>query len=349
MAQTEELPPSPELIIQITQLLVGNMAARIVSTAALLELDLHLRHGPRTAADLAQVTETDPETLGRFLRAVAAVGVIIEHEDGRFSLTPLGKHLRFARIGMLGEDAHRAWNELPYTLRTSRPAWDHIFGTPFYDHLAERPVVEANFNEWLAVTAGPWLSLSVAACDLTSAGTVVDVGGGDGTFLAALLNANPQLHGTVIDLPDTVGRAFATFERAGVADRSTVVAGSFFDAIPVGGDVYTVCRVLFNWDDDHAIKILSNIRRAMSNGARLLVIEVPLPPLGHAQRLMGTINDLNLLLLMGGRYRSIEELRALLQKAGFELTSATPANDGWYVIEAHPLKAQEGGPDIPTD
>jgi hypothetical protein len=337
MTQAGEPPSSPELILQISQLLAGHLVPRVVSTAAELELDRHLRDGPRDAADLARATATDPDTLGRFLRALATTGIVVEHEDGRFSLTPLGAQLRFARIGMLGDGAHRIWDDLMYTLRTGRPAFDHIFGSQFYDYLGERPEAEADFNEWMAVTAGPWLPAAVAACDLTGAKLLVDVGGGDGTFLAALLTANPDLRGILLDLPKAVAGAPAAFERAGVADRATTVAGSFFETIPEGGDVYTVCRVLFNWDDERAAAILRTIRRAMPEGARLLVIEVPLPPLGHPQRVMGAFNDLNNLLLMGGRYRTIDEIRALFEKSGFEMTVATPADDIWYVIEALPM------------
>lgn len=337
MTQAGEPPSSPELILQISQLLAGHMVPRVIATAADLELDRHLHNGPRSAADLAEATATDPETLGRFLRALATVGIVVEHEDGRFSLTPLGAELRFARIGVLGGDAHRVWDGLPYTLRTGRPAFDHVFGAPFYDYLGERPQTEAGFNEWITVTAGAWLPAAVAVCDITGACLLVDVGGGDGTFLAALLAANPDLRGVLLDLAKAVAGAPAAFERAGVTGRATVVAGSFFDTIPDGGDVYTVCRVLFNWDDEHATAILRNIRGTIPEGGRLLVIEVPLPPLGHPQRPMGVFNDLNNLLLMGGRYRTIDEFRVLFERSGFEMTVVTPADDIWYVIEARPV------------
>lgn len=337
MTQTEQPPASPALILQITQLMSGHALPRAILTAVHLHLDDHLRGGPRSAADLARVTATDPDVLYRLLRALAALGMFVESEDGTFALTPLGEHLRFAQVGMLGEEAQRAWAGLPETLKSGRPAFEQIYGSSFYEYFAQRPEKEALFNVWNTATGSAWLPPAVAACDFSDAETVVDVGGGQGVFLAAILQANPSLRGVLLDLPEAVAGAPALFEAAGVADRCRVVPGNFLDAVPAGGDVYTVSRVLFNWSDERATAILRNVRGAMAEGGRLLVIESPLRPLGDPRRAQGAFNDLNLLLLMGGRQRTEDGMAALLDAADFALTGIRPVDDVWSVFEGRPV------------
>lgn len=336
MTDTEQSSKSVALILHLIQLMSGHGLPRAITTAAELQLDAHLGDGPRDAAALAEATGTDATTLYRLLRALAAAGLFVEHEDGAFELTALGAHLRFARSGMIGEEAHRAWDGLTYSVQTGQPGFDHYYGVSFYDYLGQRPEMSTLFNEFMTVTAGSWLSTAVAACDLTGASTVVDVGGGQGGFLAGLLQANPGLRGILLDLPEAVAVAPTVLEAAGVADRCTVVEGSFLDGVPAGGDVYTLGRVLFNWDDAHATTILSNVRRVIPAEGRLLVIESLIHPLGDRRRFQGAINDLNSLLLMGGRHHTEEEFRSLFAASGFTFHSITSANDFWYVIEGRP-------------
>lgn len=325
------------LIRQLTQYMTALLLPGAITAGAQLELDRHFGNGPRRVDELARLTETDAATLYRLLRALATLEFLTEGEDGSFALTPLGEQLRFARMGMVGEPAHRAWGELRSTLRTGRPAFDEIYGMSFYEYLGQQPEVEAIFNEWNTETASLWLPPTIAACDFAGARTLVDVGGGEGTFLAAALRANPGLRGILLDLPDAVASAPSILEAAGVTDRCTVVGGSFFDAVPTGGDVYTIVRILFNWDDARATAILRTVRRAIGEAGRLLVIEGLLPPLGHPQRATAAFNDLNLLVMMGGRQRTEAEFRALFRVAGFDLTSLTQIEDVWHVIEGRPV------------
>jgi hypothetical protein len=336
MTQAEQPSVSAPLMLQMVQVMTGHALPRAIIAAVQLNLDMHLRDGPRSAGDLAGVTETDADTLYRLLRALAAVGLLTESEDGAFGLTPLGEHLRFARGGMVGDEAQRAWDELIFTVQTGQPAFNHVFGMGFYEYLAQHPEVAAVFDEYNAVTAGFWLPPVVAACDFAGADTVVDVGGGRGVFLAEVLRANPRLRGVLLDLPEVVAGSPAVFDAAGVRDRSSIVEGNFLDAVPAGGDVYTVSRVLFNWDDEHAVRILRNVRQAMTNTGRLLVIESPLQPLGDPRRAQGALNDLNVLLLMGGRQHTEAEFRALFEAAGFKMAGFRPADEIWYVIEGLP-------------
>jgi ubiquinone/menaquinone biosynthesis C-methylase UbiE len=337
MTDAETASDSVAKIFRLAQLMSGHAIPRALTTAAQLRLDEHLSDGPRDAAALAAATGTDADTLYRLLRALAAAGIFIEHRDGRFELAPMGHYLRFARSGMVGDEAHRAWDNLLYTLQTAQPAFDHVYGMSFYDYLTQRPETSANFNEFMTATSGSWLKAAVAACDLTGAGTVVDVGGGQGGFLAELLGINPGLRGILLDLPEAVADAPAVLSAAGVADRCTIVGGSFLEAVPEGGDVYTLARVLFNWDNAHAAIILRNIRRVIPDGGRLLVVESLIEPLGNRNRFMGAINDLNALLLMGGRHHTEAEFRELFAATGFAFQSCETPDKFWYVIEGRPI------------
>lgn len=295
--------------------------------------------GPRPVAELAATAGTDERALHRLLRALAAAGLVHETTPGSYELTTLAQPLRSdvprsnrdAAI-MFGEEVFRSFAEIIYTLRTGKPAFEKVYGQPFYDYLAGHPDAARTFG---TAMAGAGVPAVLSACDLGGVRTVVDVGGGNGGLLARVLRAQPQARGILLDLPAAAAQAKERLTQAGVADRADIVEASFFDTMPEGADVYVLCRVLHNWPDAQATALLRRIRQAMADGGRVIVIEDLIQPpaapeagpAGSAQ-VSGTpgaeVMDLLILLMLSGCDRSESEYAGLLGQAGFAVTAVHP-------------------------
>jgi hypothetical protein len=309
--------------------------------------------GPAEVTELADASGTDRRALHRMLRALAAGGLVRQTAPGTFELTAVGQPLRAdvprssrdAAI-MFGEEVFRSLADITYTLQTGRPAFDKIYGQPFYDYLGDNPEAAATFAAAMGEAPVP---AALAACDLTGPGTIVDVGGGNGGLLSRVLQASPQAHGVLFDIPSAIQQARARLAGTGLADRVEFVEGSFFAALPPGGDVYVLSRVLHNWPDEDAVAVLRRVREAIADGGRLLVFEElietgrPAGPQAEppGQRLArGSVMDLLILVMLSGCDRSEAEYRDLLDRAGFEVTSVrqAPVRPGQSesVIEAVP-------------
>jgi len=332
--------------VRLQQMMAGHWAAQAVYVATRLGIPDLLADGPRACDELAAAAGAHGPSLIRLLRALAGLGVFAEADDGRFALTPMGRLLQAgapgtwrAEVLLLGEVNYRAFGDLLRTVRFGETAFDHVYGTGFYDYLAHHPEAAGWFNECMTKTAAAWVPAFVQAMDFSDANTVVDMGGGDGGLMAAVLRANPSLRGVVFDLPHAAEAASAVLAAAGVGARATVVHGDFLTTAPPGGDVYILARVLLNWGDYRASAILANCRRAMSGRGRLVVVDVVLPPRGGP--LSGSLNDLNLMVMFPDAHqRTEEEFRVLFAKAGLTLTQIKPlsAPDGL------PLRVIEGIP-----
>jgi O-methyltransferase domain/IclR helix-turn-helix domain len=309
--------------------------------------------GPRGVAELAAASGTDRRALHRMLRALAAGGLVRQVAPGTFELTAVGQPLRsgVARSSrdaaiMFGEEVFRSLADITYTLQTGRPAFDRVYGKPFYDYLAGHPGAAATFAAAMGEAPVPPV---LATCDLTEAGTIVDVGGGNGGLLSWVLRANPRARGVLLDLPSAVAQARARLAQTDVAGRVEFVEGSFFEAMPPGADLYVLSRVLHNWPDADAAALLRRVREAIAEGGRLLVLEELIetgpPPAGPdgggpASPARGSVMDLLILVMLSGCDRSEAEYRLLLAGAGFEVTAVRPAplraRQSESVIEAVP-------------
>nr|AHE14696.1 EspM-like O-methyltransferase [uncultured bacterium] len=313
---------------------------RAVQLAAELGVADLLGDGPRTAEDLASATSTHPDALYRLLRAVASVGVFTEVEPGRFGLTAIGDHLRADHPQSL-----RSWvlfqglfnvvyAEAMHSLRTGEPTVPAVYGEPLFDHLRNHPEKAAIFNAAMGEHSrlmGPALA---AAYDFTGLNQVVDVGGGDGSFLSGVLTAYPHCTGVVYDQPYVAEAAAKRLAAAGLAERCTFVGGDFLQQIPSGGDAYLFKGVVHNWPDDHAVTMLRNCRQAMKPEARLLLIEWVVPPgdAFHPSKFL----DLAMLFVYGGRERTEAEFVALLARAGLRMARIVDSSSTLRVIEAVP-------------
>lgn len=295
--------------------------------------------GPRTVEDLAARTQTHAGSLHRALRALASKGIFTETEPGRFALTPLAELLREDHPLSL-RDAYQlmpadvaAWAHLDYTLRTGEPAFDHVHGLHLWDYLAAHPQDGERFDRGMQSMTRAELRAVGSAYEWGSLGTVADVGGGNGAFLAGLMVRHPELRGVLFDLPHVVANAAPVLAQAGVADRCEVVAGSFFGAIPRGADAYVLKRIVYGWNDEGAMALLRAVRDAMTPDSRLLVLD-PVVADGNGED-FAKILDVVMLVVDGGRARSREEVRALLEAAGLKLTRVIPTMM-FPIVEARP-------------
>jgi hypothetical protein len=309
-------------------LLGGFVISQALATAARLDVAELVHERPRTAEELSAATGTDPDALARVLRALASVGVFA-HVDGVVHQTELSELLRQDVPGSVHGHAevfrtvhYRAFEGADESFRTGEPAFEHVFGTGLFDWLAAHPEDLDSFNRSMA--AGAYARRAgLLARDWTDTRTIVDVRGGTGAMLTALLQQEPHLQGVVFDLPHLRGEAEATIAAAGLGDRCSFESGSFFEEIPGGADVYILSQILHDWNDDVAVSILDTVAEAMRPESRLLLVEVVLGPGDGAD--WGKLLDLFMLVLLAGRERTEDEWRAVLGRGGFTLVDVDPA------------------------
>jgi predicted O-methyltransferase YrrM len=230
----------------------------------------------------------------------------------------------------------RPWEQLLHSVKTGTPAFEHVFGKEFFEYMNQDAEAAAIFNA-VMTSGSTQVGVDVAtAYDFSQARTVVDVGGGHGALLAAILKANPLARGILFDLPAVIKGARDLLEMEGVAERCDLMAGDFFESVPKDGDAYILKFIVHDWDDEHATAILKNCRRAMEKG-KLLIVERPIPPGNLVSR--GKYSDLNMLVLLRGRERTIAEYGVLFEAAGFRLTQTIPlrSEEHFSIIEGVPV------------
>jgi hypothetical protein len=326
--------------------LSGTWLAQACYALAKLGIADEMAAGPRSVADLAVATGTDRRALLRLLRALGSAGLVSQVDQDRFELTPAGQPLRSGvprsshdAAVMFGEEVFRSFEEIGYTLQTGRPAFDKVFGQSFYDYLADHPDAARTFTA--AMGDGP-VPAALATCDLTGLRVIVDVGGGNGGLLARVLGAHRTARGVLVDLPSAIKAARERLGACGVADRVEFAEGSFFDPLPAGADVYVLSRVLHNWDDEDAARLLGRVREAIAPDGRLIVFEQLIEQADHARpsEPSGQVIDLLILLMLAGRDRTADEYTALLDRSGFDVAAVRPgplrARQAEHVIEAVP-------------
>ncbi|MEY9836990.1 methyltransferase [Streptacidiphilus sp. EB103A] len=320
----EAAPSPPPDTAALNELVVTTApwAFQSLYVAAKLGLADALAHGPRTSEDLAQESNAHPGALYRFCRALEALGVLQELPGRTFATTPVGAALRSDAPGGLryfiivnGEESFSAWAQVMHTVRTGEAAFDHVYGMSHFAFLAKEAAPSAAFNA-MAGTGAP--AHVLAHHDFSGDRTVVDVGGGMGGLLAHLLERHQHLRGILLDTPAGVAQARDLLAARNVLDRAEVLGGSFFESVPQGGDCYILSRVIHDWDDDDALRILNTVRVAMGPRSRLLLIDKAIPQVAGFHP--GKFSDLQMLVVLGGRERTLAELTALLEAAGFSAT-----------------------------
>ncbi|GAA1015327.1 methyltransferase [Acrocarpospora pleiomorpha] len=308
--------------------LITPMAVRVAATLRVADaITAGVTSGPELAARLA--VAADP--LVRVLDHLVTAGFLRRDEDGAYALTDAGQWLRDdhpegirAWIDLEGAVGHADMSvvELLHTVRTGEPAFPRHFGRGFWEDLAEHPGRNASFDALMGRQLNTEAPLVAAAYDWSALGEVVDVGGGDGSLLIALLRAHPTLRGTVLDLASPAATAARALAAAGLADRGRTQTGSFFDPLPVGAGGYILSRVIHDWDDDDALRILRNCAHAARPNGKVIVIEDT--GTEHAES-VSTEMDLRMLAYVLGRERSLDKLTDLARVAGLARGAVTSA------------------------
>lgn len=324
MRDVEHQIPAP---IRILQLATASWMSAAVSAMAALGVADELSSGPRPLAEVAEALDAHAPTLHRLLRTCADLDLVDELDGQVFRLTELGQALRsdvpdsmrgFA--AWVGEPADRhTWSNLPEAVRSGRSQFTAVHGVPVWEYMGSHPAVATVFDQAMTEVSAQINPSVLASYDFRPFGTIVDVGGGHGALLAAVLQAAPQARGVLCDTPDVRAGATKLLADAGVGGRSEVVGGNFFAAVPPGGDLYLLSNVIHNWDDDGATKILRNCADAMAESGRVLLVETVMPAKAEPA-LPVRLMDLNMLLLCDGRQRTPDEFEELFQRAGLELS-----------------------------
>lgn len=329
------MPPAARIL----QLATAGWMSQAMSAFAELGVADELAAGPRPVDEIAKAVEAHGPTLYRLLRAVADIGLLTETVGRVFGLTELGEALRGDAPGSLRNfvwwtglaTEREPWTRLADAVRSGRPVFEDAFGRSVWDHMGEQPEVLTVFDRAMTELSRQIIAPVVAAYDWSFFGTVVDVGGGRGALLAAVLAAAPQAKGVLFDQAGVISDAGRPLEEAGVSDRCELVAGSFFDAVPAGGDAYLLSNIIHDWDDDDSVRILANCRNAMNEDGRVLLVEAVLPDGEPALNVK--LMDLDMLVLLGGGQRTAVEFGALLTRAGLRPTRVVPGGH-CSVVEA---------------
>lgn len=331
-------PVSPS--IEMMQILwPGAMAVQAVYVGAKLALADLVASGPKSIEQLADATHTHRSSLGRLLRSLTSLGIFVEDTENCYRQTELSDTLRSdhpesVRPFALMLGSHFLWTpsgRLEETVRTGQPSFERIYDAPFFEYLAGHSDDAAVFNA--AMSSSPrYLAAIVGGYDFSKFGRVVDVGGGHGLLLAAILSANPGLCGVLYDLPAVIAGA-SVLRCEALSQRCEILGGDFFQAVPQGADAYVLKGIIHDWNDQAAGKILKNCRHAIHPKGTLLLVETVLSRTADPP---GALMDMLMMVLTSGRERTESEFQSLLQEAGFSMTRVIRTG-GVSMIESQPV------------
>jgi hypothetical protein len=349
--------PRTSAVVELMLLIRAGRIAQSINVAARLGVADQLADGPRRASDLASSVGADPVALGRLLRLLAGVGVFAEvaedsndagvgkNRENAYVLTYLGELLRRDREGGLRDLAmllespfwRAGWTDLIEGVRSGGAPFGHAHGQQLFEYLGSHPDDAALFDQTMTAFSRGLSSAVLDAYDFSRFRTVADVGGGNGALLAAILARHPGLRGTLVELPEVAARAPGLLSAAGVADRCEVVEGDMFESVSPGRDAYVMSRIIHDWDDQAAARILENCRSAMRADGRVLLVEIVLPDASESsdssEALLAKLWDMEMF-MVGGKERTRGEYRDLLARAGLRLLRTVPTAAVYHVIEA---------------
>jgi O-methyltransferase/methyltransferase family protein len=333
----QEITPPATLL----QMLGSYIVSQAIYVAARLGVADHLTDGPKAIKELAESVGAHSGALYRLMCALASIGIFTEVEPQHFALTPIGAGLQTGTPGSLralalhvGDVKWEVWGHMFHSVKTGETAFQHVHGMGYFDYLQRHPHKGRIFDEAMTGLVSQSITAVIAAYDFTSFSKVVDVGGGHGALMTAILKASSQTMGVIFDLPSVVERAKKNIEVTELSSRCECIGGDFFISVPTGGDAYIMASIIHDWDDERSITILKNCRRIMSGREKLLLMEMVIPP-GDAP-FFGKLLDLEMLVSLGGRERTEVEYRDLLAVSGFQLTRIVPTHALLSIIEASP-------------
>jgi len=332
--------PQPTLPAQMLGMLNGFLTVQALHVAAVLGIADLLASGPQSLPDLAAATGAHQSSLQRLLRMLTGPGVFCEEPDGRFAVTPLGATLQSDSPDSVREwalfvgtpEMWAVWGGLRDSVMAGHSAFEAVHGAPIWQYLPVHRELGEMFDGWMTRQSRLHNAALVAAYDFSPFRLVADIGGGQGSTLAAILAAHPSVHGILLDLPQVVAHRPA-LDEAQVTDQCQVIGGDMFASVPAGADAYLIKRVLMDWGDDHATTLLRNCTTAMAKGGKVIAVEM-LMPAGNDPSPAKPFDILMLLNQPGGRIRTETELRHLFTAAGLRLTRIIPTASPNSILEA---------------
>ena len=338
----ETIPPEVAASQHVFRLATGYIASTALYAAVKLEVAEHLAAGPLSAAELAAKTGAHEDALSRVLRLLASLGVFEEVGGGRIANNPASALLRRGvpasvhnmALWMADGFHLRVYADAMHSVMTGQPAVDKTAGMPVFEYFAKDRELSEVFNDAMTAFSAVVIPAALEAYDFGGVGVLVDVAGGHGQVLTSILQRHREMRGILFDLEHVIAGAQPRIQQLGLEDRCETRTGSFFEAVPEGGDAYILKHIIHDWDDDRAVLILKNIKRAMKPGGRVILLESVLGP--ENQPDFGKLIDLEMLLMTGGRERNEEEFKALFARAGYRLTRLVPTASPLAVIEARP-------------
>jgi SAM-dependent methyltransferase len=324
------------------QLLTGMWAMQACASAARLGIPELIVERALSADELARSARTHPAATRRLLRALASIGVCTEEGD-RYRLTEVGRFLLSGAPGGLGgmfvaesDSLHwRSWERLDDAVRTGDPQPKPVFGLAAFEYYGAHPEEGARFGKAMEDVSHFAATAVLDAYDFSGARTVMDVGGGNGSMVIAVLQRTPGVRGVVVDLPYIETQAKERIRAAGLADRCRFEAVNFFERVPEGADVHLMKAILHDWNDAESLRLLANCRSAIAKDGRLIVVELVVPE--KAQPGFVHLMDLNMLVMTGGLERTEREYAELFARAGFRLSRVVPTASPFSVLEARPV------------
>jgi hypothetical protein len=302
---------------------------------------------------LAKILNVNAQSLRRFLLMMTVLNLLTQTDQDSFKLSPLGQLLRSdhpesirERINYIGEVNYPAAQGMSHAVQTGETAFEHVFGTPFFDFLAKRQDLGELFNRQMSQAVQDRIKGILSAYDFSQAATIIDIGGGNGALLMAILRAHPLACGVLVDVANVAAEARNSLASTEVASRVEIREGDFFQGpLPAGGDLYLLSNIIHDWDDRRALQILLNCRAVIPKTSRLLLIE-QIMPLQAIDTPATVASDFSMLLLTRGKERTEPEYRALLSAAELELTKVFPIvgtriysgrKSNWVILESVPV------------
>jgi len=327
---------------KLTQMVFGAGLSRAICSIAELGVADQIEPGsPQPIESLARVTGAHERSLYRILRFLASHGIFQEKDNRHFDHTPLSHCLRsdaegsFRSAAQIGHRISSFWDGLHHSAITGESGFTKVFAQPLFDYLGTHPDVAPIFDAAMVAIHGHETPAMLDAYDFSAVRVLADIGGGNGSLIAATLQRYPKLKGLLFELDHVIRRTRESLKAYGVEDRCSLIEGNFFESLPSGADTYLFRHIIHDWSDEQSIRILSNCRKVIPNNGRLLIVEAVVPTGNESS--LAKVFDMVMLVLPGGIERTEEEYKVLLEQAGFQLSSVTPTTSVVSIVEGKPM------------
>ena len=324
--------------IIVSQMIFGCVVTKAIHVAAKLNIaDLLAAEGPMNCSGLAKKSGAHEESLSRLMRALASIGIFSVDQNEKYSLTPLAECLKAdspvsvkSMAISVGGVFYKAYDELLFSVQTGSGGFKKAYGIPVFEYLTNSPEEGKVFDRMMTDIHGGETEPMVNTYDFSVFNTIVDIGGGNGDLISAVLNKNPGVKGILFDLPEVISRASSNITAKGLSTRCKLESGSFFESVSVGGDAYIMRHILHDWSDADAVTILSNCRKSMNPGGKVLIVEAVIQDGNEPSPFK--LLDLSML-MVGGKERTNKQFEYILSQAGLKLNRIVPFQHDLSVIE----------------